>query len=37
MRPHSVLTIHLKDDDPDSPTKKAEQRVIRFFKERTGA
>jgi dienelactone hydrolase len=37
MSPHSVLTIHLKDDDPDGPTKKAEQRVIAFFKERTGA
>jgi len=35
--PHSVLTLHLKDDDPDGPTKKAEQRVIAFFKERTGA
>ncbi|MFI4976115.1 MAG: dienelactone hydrolase family protein [Caulobacterales bacterium] len=37
MKPHSVLTIHLKDDDPDGPTKRAEQRVIAFFKERTGA
>jgi dienelactone hydrolase len=37
MAPHSVLTIHLKDDDPDGPTKQAEQRVIAFFKERTGA
>jgi dienelactone hydrolase len=36
-RPHSVLTLHLKDDDPDGPTKRAEQRVIAFFKERTGA
>ncbi|MGA0602500.1 dienelactone hydrolase family protein [Caulobacter sp. KR2-114] len=35
--PHSVLTLHLKDDDPDGPTKRAEQRVIAFFKERTGA
>jgi dienelactone hydrolase len=35
MRPHSVLTVHLKDDDPDGPTKRAEQRVIAFFKERT--
>jgi hypothetical protein len=34
---HSVLTIHLKDDDPDGPTKQAEQRVIAFFKQRTGA
>ena len=37
MKPHSVLTVHLKDDDPDGPTKQAEQRVIAFFKERTGA
>lgn len=35
--PHSVLTIHLKDDDPDGPTKQTEQRVIAFFKERTAA
>ena len=35
--PHSVLTLNLKDDDPDGPTKKAEQRVIQFFRERTGA
>ena len=32
--PHSVLTLHLKEE---GPTKAAEQRVIRFFKERTGA
>ncbi len=32
--PHSVLTLHLKED---GPTKAAEQRVIAFFKERTGA
>jgi hypothetical protein len=32
--PHSVLTLHLKDD---GPTKAAEQRVIQFFRERTGA
>ncbi|MFI4933987.1 MAG: dienelactone hydrolase family protein [Caulobacterales bacterium] len=37
MAPHSVLTLHLKDDDPEGPTKQAEQRVIAFFKERTGA
>ncbi len=37
MAAHSVLTINLRDDDPDGPTKKAEQRVIAFFKERTGA
>jgi dienelactone hydrolase len=35
--PHSVLTIHLKDDDPDGPTKQTEQRVIAFFKRRTAA
>lgn len=34
--PHSVLTIHLKDDDPDGPTKRTEQRVIAFFKQMTG-
>lgn len=32
--PHSVLTLHLKED---GPTKAAEQRVIAFFKARTGA
>jgi dienelactone hydrolase len=32
--PHSVLTLHMKED---GPTKVAEQRVIAFFKERTGA
>lgn len=37
MPPHSVLTIHLRDDDPNGPTKRAEQRVIQFFKARTGA
>ncbi|HEY1446916.1 MAG TPA: dienelactone hydrolase family protein [Caulobacteraceae bacterium] len=37
MAPHSVLTLHLVDNDPDGPTKKCEQRVIQFFKERTGA
>ncbi len=37
MAAHSVLTINLRDDDPDGPTKRAEQRVIAFFKERTGA
>jgi dienelactone hydrolase len=31
---HSVLTVNLA---PDGPTKAAEQRVIQFFKERTGA
>lgn len=32
--PHSVLTIHLADS---GPTKAAEQKVIAFFKEKTGA
>src|SRR5690606_25354420 len=31
MAPHSVLTIHLKED---GPTKAAEQRVIDFFRQR---
>jgi dienelactone hydrolase len=37
MAPHSVLTVHLKDDDPEGPTKRAEQRVIEFFRTRTSA
>jgi dienelactone hydrolase len=37
MAPHSVLTLHLDDRDPAGPTKRAEERVIAFFKERTGA
>jgi dienelactone hydrolase len=37
MAPHSVLTVHLVDDDPEGPTKKAEARVIEFFRQRTGA
>jgi dienelactone hydrolase len=37
MAPHSVLTLHLDDDDPEGPTRKAEARVIAFFKQRTGA
>jgi dienelactone hydrolase len=32
--PHSVLTINLAED---GPTKAAEQRVLQFFRERTGA
>lgn len=36
MAPHSVLTVHL-DDRPGTPTKRAEERVIAFFKERTAA
>jgi dienelactone hydrolase len=34
MAPHSVLTIHLRADDPEGPTKRAERRVIEFFGER---
>ena len=37
MAPHSVLTLHLVDDDPTGPTKRAEQRVIEFFRQRVGA
>ncbi|HEX4301906.1 MAG TPA: dienelactone hydrolase family protein [Rhizomicrobium sp.] len=37
MSPHSVLTIHLDDLNPLSASKKTEQHVIQFFKERTGA
>jgi dienelactone hydrolase len=33
---HSVLTLGLKDEAGE-PTKLAEERVIRFFKDRTGA
>jgi dienelactone hydrolase len=36
MRPHSVLTVHLRDDDPAGPTKRAEQRVLAFFQQRLG-
>lgn len=31
MPPHAVLTVHLVDDDPDGPTRRAERRVIEFF------
>lgn len=34
-QPHSVLTVHLKDDDPAGPTKQAERRVIEFLRART--
>ena len=37
MPAHSVLTLHLDDRDADGPTKKAEERVIAFFKQATGA
>ncbi|MGA9797000.1 MAG: dienelactone hydrolase family protein [Rhizomicrobium sp.] len=33
---HSVLTLNLKDT-PGEPTKRAEERVIAFFQQRTGA
>jgi dienelactone hydrolase len=36
MQPHSVLTLHL-DDQAGTPTKLVEDRVIAFFKARTGA
>jgi dienelactone hydrolase len=36
MAPHSVLTLHLVDE-PGSPTKTVEERVIAFFKQRTAA
>ena len=35
--PHSVLTLNLRDSDPNSMTRQTERRVIQFFKERTGA
>jgi len=34
--PHSVLSVNL-DDRPGTPTKRAEERVIEFFRKRTGA
>jgi len=34
LPPHSVLTLHMRES---GPTKAAEQRVIAFFKELTGA
>lgn len=36
MTPHSVLTVHLDNADPDGPTKRAERRVIEFFSQRLG-
>jgi dienelactone hydrolase len=35
MAPHAVLTLNLRDDDPEGPTKQVEQRVIAFFKAQT--
>ena len=37
LGPHSVLTLNLRDSDPNSMTRQTERRVIAFFKERTGA
>jgi dienelactone hydrolase len=37
MAPHSVLTLHLHRSIPDSGSMKARDKVIAFFKERTGA
>jgi dienelactone hydrolase len=34
--PHAVLTVHL-DDRPGTPTKRVEERVIAFFRQRVGA
>ena len=34
MPPHSVLTLHLREE---GPAKAAEQKVIDFFRRRTGA
>jgi dienelactone hydrolase len=34
MKPHAVLTISLRDEDPDGATKRAEARVIEFFQQR---
>jgi hypothetical protein len=36
MNAHSVLTVNLIDE-PGSRTKQAEERVIAFFSQRTGA
>ncbi|HLI81371.1 MAG TPA: dienelactone hydrolase family protein [Candidatus Binataceae bacterium] len=36
MPPHSVLTVNLQDR-PGTPTKRAEERVIEFFRQRTAA
>jgi len=36
MAPHSVLTVHLNDEDPNGPTKQVEQKVIEFFKAQVG-
>ena len=33
MAPHSVLTLHLDDADPEGPTRRAEKQVIAHFSE----
>ena len=35
VNPHSVLTVHLDNDDPNGATRRAEARVIQFFQQRT--
>lgn len=37
MAPHSVLTLHLNRADPLGPTMQTRDKVIDFFKARTGA
>lgn len=37
MAPHSVLTLHLNRADPLGPTMQTRDKVIAFFKARTGA
>ncbi|MEE4361587.1 MAG: dienelactone hydrolase family protein [Pseudomonadales bacterium] len=37
LPPHSVLTLHLDDSDPEGPTRRVERRVIEFFRSATGA
>ncbi len=34
---HSVLTLHLDNRDPNGPTRQAQDRVVEFFRHRTGA
>jgi dienelactone hydrolase len=36
MAPHSVLTLHLNRADPLGPTMQTRDKVIAFFKDRTG-
>lgn len=35
--PHSVLTLNLRDSDPEGATRRAERRVIEFFSQRLHA